>query len=561
MLKEQGHLQNIFRKSRKEGKEKREEREETEYIQRSRLPVHPDIQNKYDKSKERRVGFDFVRGKNSSVLISGAHGADWIELAGTKGITQEEIDLINQSAKNKKGRYSLLENGCLAIGRQYLNAEQRTVGGYKADTNVAGMCTELWETLSDESGDKKPGVIIYRMPQIYSEPNKVDANNKGSEVVSLEVYEKIGAIKLREYILLKGINNLLAQDIYALRMGGYERLATLESDNAKKEALLECSEIIKKLNRNDTLYKEVIASLGVLKMHREYFEKQEELLYQKGAVERPINLEIHTCFDRLKTEEGIDLVIGTRQCSSVAEAEMEYLLALVLRKEGFNVCLSTLNSFPEVKEENRKKSLEKFIQRGLLSRIFNEQTADAIKKIDKLNTEEELFEKLEEVFRKRLEFIWRRETGQKNILLYLKTEIGDSFEGRGKTKEQLFNLAWSEYKKNLDGLTIEDKRLKVKQESANLAMSQLLDADRLRSGLNGLTSLEVKFGAREKYQTKKGSLPLPAIFQIEIVQSIMKSEEKRKKLQQAFQRFIQLTEKSDFNPRLELNSLIEEPNE
>lgn len=514
----------------------------------------------YDKLKERKIGFDFVRGEGMSVLISGSHGACPVKLEGTKGfITKEEVEQLNASAKNKKARYGFSEDGCVTIGKQYLDAEQRAAG-YRADTNVDIMCAELFSELSDKSKNKRPEAIIYRMPQIYSEPNKVDANNKGSEVISLEIYEKIGAVKLKEYVLMKGVNSLSVRDVIALRNGSYEKLAILEKDEAKKEALLECNERIKKIDREDLLYKEIISSLGVLKIHREYFEKQEELLYKNGKVKRPINLEIHTCFDRLRTDEGTDLVIGTRQGSSVAEPEMEYLLALFFRKNGFHVCLSTLNSFPEIKEERRKKSLEEFIQRGSSAGMFDEKNLEKMKKIESLSNEEDLSSELESIFKKRLEFIWQREAGQKNILLYLKTEQGGSFNEKGKTKEQLFELAWLEYEKKIKELTIEDKKLKIKQELANLSMSQLLDADRLRSGLSGLTSLDAKFNAREKYRTKKGLLPLPAIFQIEIVQSIMRSEEKRKKLQQAFSQFVHLTEKNNFDAHLELNALIKEIN-
>lgn len=551
MLEEKKILEKIIAQQSKEQK-----RTGVEYVDHSFSALNKAVLERYKQEKEKKIGFSSVEGRNSSVLISGSHSMGLIEFQGIK-VSPGEVASLNELAKNRKERYQVSGEGNLLVGKQYLNGKQRGRGDYKADTNVGVMCVELWKELADREGDSAPGLLLYELPQIFSEPNKVDAKNKGLEVVELEIYEKVGAKKLMEYILVKGVDDLKVRDISLLRNGRYSQIAELEADQEKKEALLECEKILEKIDHSGAEYKEAIASLGILKVHRAYYEQQEVLLYQDRNKKRPINLEIHTCFDTIKSEEDVDLVIGTRFSSSVAEPEMELILGLILARHGFNVGLSTLNSLPSADQEKEASALENFIDLTSQGPLLSQAEKAEMERLISIVDEKYLEEELRIIFQKRIDQIFQKPAGEKIIIKYLKAELDKNFDAEKKRSvSELATLSWDIYGKKISNLSKSEKLLKLKQETLNLFLSARFNSDRLREGLSGLSSLSSKFKAREKYPRADGALPLPAIFQIEIVRRIMDDPRKRERLQLALKDFVKRVDGDDFNPKKELEELL-----
>ncbi|GEM_PF-3639628 len=59
------------------------------------------------------------------------------------------------------------------------------------------------------------------MPQVFSEPNKVDTQNKEIPVVDLDFFQNEGMEKLQEYITSNGVDDISSNEIKAIRGGKY----------------------------------------------------------------------------------------------------------------------------------------------------------------------------------------------------------------------------------------------------------------------------------------------------------------------------------------------------
>lgn len=508
---------------------------------------------KFLSERTKKLGYSFREGGDkTNVLISGSHAVDLIKIEGLR-VSDNDINELNYSAQNKKSRYKKAEDGDLLVGKQYVNAEQRDRGGYKADTNVASMCIELQDECQNTNFESAPHLLLYEIPQIFSEPNKVDAIVSGREVIDLTLFRESRFHKLVKYITKCGIENITSNDCVYVRQGIYDEIADSETIPEKREALLECSRIIKQLDKNDLHYKKVIASLGVLKIHRQYYEEQEHLLYEKTTSRYPINLEIHTCFDVLRQKEGVDVVIGTRLSSAVSDPEIEYLLSSTLEKHGFRTNLSSLNNFTQSNLSHEKECLRSFLDIGsqLLSNEVKEQWAD----LSQISERDALENSIMRIFHKRLEKICKDAGCAQKLERFLESEKMDIPPNADTA--QLINLTEISYQKYISQIVnTADLQLLLKQNLLSLHLDHITHTDRLRGGLMGLSSLRSKFNAKDKYTDPAEPTLRPAIFQIEVAASIMKNSLERHELQLALSEFVSVINDTSFEPKACLKNFM-----
>ncbi len=526
-----------------------------------------EVKKRFFEERKKRLGYSMRKGGNkTSVLISGSHAAGLVETR--MNVSEEEADALNKKSDNSGLRYEISPEGTLLMGRHYLRASQREGKrgkSYKADTRVGEMCVELQDRLIRENPDAAPDLIVYELSQQFSEPNKVDASKKkeGMAVVDLGFYEKIGAENFRAYVFSKGVSAITSEDLLHLKSGKYTDIAPKEPDDEKKEALLEVSGIRNSLKESDSAdFKGLVAALGVLRIHRSYYEDQEKLLYE-GDFRRPVNLEVHTCFDALRKQEGVDMVIGTKLSSSVAESEMEMLLSLVLKKHGFNVNLSTLSNFPANISNREKESLENFLRLAIDCGLLGEAEQEEAQELSSLESSY-LEIKAQEIFNRRLRRISdeTKESEMRPIGRYLQSELGlkvSDLKNQGiESEEAALNKARNVFLRKVRGMSEGDLRLFALQNLVSCELGAKICKDRLRGGLMGLTSLWSKFDARENYLTDSRPQIDPAIFQIEIVQGIMSDPEKRRVVQAALGEFFKLVQSEEFDPKNALKKMLEE---
>lgn len=522
------------------------------YEEQAYSELDPETRENFFSERKKRLGYSYrMGGSNTNVLISGSHAMDLIKIKGTD-VSQQEIGSLNQVSENKKPRYKRSEDGSLLIGKQYIGAGQRNRSGYRADSNVASMCIELQDSTGEGQQEKTPHLLLYEMPQVYSEPNKIDSANIGTEVVDLEVYEKNGLKKLADYIRKFGLGKITSKDVMAIKRGRYSEAADAEEDLVKKEVLLESEQAIKGLDRNNLAYKEVIASLGVMGIHRSYYEEQERLLYEETNSQYPLNLEIHTCFDSHKKREGIDVIIGTR-LGSTCDPEAELLLSLILKKHGFSVNLSTLNNFSQKNPNRQKASLRNFldIQAGLLDKESKNEFA----RLSALEQEADLKAEIMENFEARLDKMLM--DGERGRLERFLEDEGISKERTPSIDEpELKEMCEQAYRDSISKINSpDDLRLVLGQNFLSLELSGITHDDRLKGGLLGLTSLQSKFQARDKYITETRPEIHPEIFQVEIVSSIMNDRDKRAKVREALGEFLGIMQTENLDLTVELQNI------
>lgn len=522
------------------------------YVDHAYSSLSPEVLDNFMQESEPLLGIRRLKGgKDTSVLISSTHALDLIEDTSQK-VTPEDINRMNQESGNIKKRYSLSSDSTLLIGKQFINAAHRERGGYKADTGAAATGIELLHLIEQSDPDKMPSYIEYKFPQTHAEPNKEDANNPNMPVIDLEIFKNVGAKKLVEYILQNGVGAISSIDVMDIHKGDY--LSSENDTPEKAAALTECSAIRKKMQGNEAPFKkELSATLRILGVHRKYFEEQERLLYEKSKSLYPVNIDIHTCYDIKKTKQGADMVIGSTFGESVHSIEVEYLLAAILKKHGFKVVLSTLNSFPHSSDHNLD-ALRSTIDKtrnitGLLS-PEKDHEIDDVKNINR----DKLEQKAIMIFEKRLNNALEDTNIADGIL--------DTLCNRSNIPPEIIALsdkkqAMLDYEKDLlEKLSDDNLQLFTQQNIISEAMNNEVHYDNPVQGLWGLSSLASKYNAREKYITPERQEIRPSIIQLETVTMIMKDPKKRASMEHALQDFIEIVQRDDFDPREELRKAL-----
>lgn len=543
MFKENQILRKISQKEENKGGE-------VEYSEKAYSGLDENVENRFLEKRQKELGFSCVKGgEKTSVLISGSHAAD---LSKTNlRVSEEDVELLNQEEERGK-RYRMDEDGGLMIGKHYIDASVRTkkIGEYKADSGVGAMGIELQDGLELKDPQKAPNLLLYEMPQVFSEPNKVDAKSREMAVVDLSVYNDFGMHKLEQFITANGVGAVTSEDVVLVRRGNYSKIAENETDLDKKEALLECERIVSDSKGDEEKYRKIIASLGVLKIHRKYYEKQEELLYGNPEVKFPINLDIHTALDTLKKEEGFDAVIGSRMGSSISDPEVEMIFSLILKKHGFKVNLSSFNNFPTNAGENEKDGLRRLLESA--KNILSNEQSQLIDEAGEVEKREDVVERLGVVFDQRL---GRMQNSRKMLVRFLEWKEKKTLFNENSTDDEIKELARKTFLDEADEFSDEDLKLLLKQNLTNLFLSGKTHDDRFRGGLMGLSSLQDKFNAKDKYEKARGSKINPEIFQIEVTASIMKDKDRRKDLEIAMEEFFNLVQQTDFEPKEALKKI------
>lgn len=520
------------------------------YQELSYVDLSPETKKRFDEKRKKELGFSYIAGgEKSSLLISSAHAAD---LAKTNlEVSNEDLEAIND-AEDVKKRYRRDENGNLLVGKTYLNAATRKKrsDAYKADSGAAALGIELQDELSNDT-EKSPSLLLYEIPQVFSEPNKIDAQDRSLPVVDLGIYEENGMQKMKAYILEKGVDTISSGEIMSVKRGQYSEMAENEQDKEKRRALLECEEVIKSSKSDKEKYRKISAALGVLKIHRSYYEKQNELLYANTENRFPTNLELHTAYNELKEEEGFDIVIGSKLGSSVSDPEVELLLSVILRKHGFVVNMSTFNNFPTNITERERKGLKKTLE---VSELYLEDTQkDFYKEAREVVSREELLGKFEAVIDQRIDGF----DGNEDVLIrFVQWKGMAMLLDENETFEGLKSLTKEIFIQELSVLSDGDLKLLLQQNLLSLLLSGKVHDDRLRGGLTGLSSLHSKFDSKDKYEEESGLDIRPQIMQIETASSVMQNKEKRGKLKDALAEFGEVIQSEDFNPKEVLNNII-----
>ena len=493
-------------------------------------------------------------GEKTSVLITGSHSVGLVEDT-KRQVTQEEVDRMNRESGNVKMRYARGETGNLLIGKQFVKAGQRPGGaGYKADTNVAPAIIELLHLLDEEDDpDKVPHGIFFETSQTHTEPNKTDANNPNMPAVDISVFQKAGAQKLVDYILANGVDDISSIDVASMHKGIF---IPNENDTPEKnEALMECSAIREGMQGTESLYKkELSATLRILGIHRKYYEEQERLLYEKNNSLYPTNIDVHTCYDKRHTQQGVDMIIGSKFGASVDSIEMEYLFAAILKKHNFNVVLSTLNTFPRMSREALnalRETIDKSIASTAILPADTKEEIDALEQYDR-----------EELERKTLLFYEKRmdhginHSNNKGFGILQALCAFYKIPDETNSLEDMKMKVLSHQKKLMQKFSNSDLHLFAQQNIICSAMSDSPHYDNLVPGLSGLTSLTSRYDARKKYITEDRPEIKSSIFQLEVVQSIMVDSNKRALMAHALREFIEVIQQDDFNPNVELEKLL-----
>lgn len=530
--------------------EKPTSKKELRYVDHTYSALSPEDLQDFMNESTKYLGFrEREGGEKTSVLITGSHSLGLIEDTNTQ-ITQEEVDRMNQESGNEKKRYSRAESGNLLIGKQFDKAGQRPGGaGYKADTNVASACIELIQCLKKkEDLLKVPHEILYTMAQTHGEPNKTDANNPSMPAVDISVFQKSGAQKLVDYILASGVDEISSIDVANVHKGTY---IPNENDTSEKaEALTECSAIRKGMQGNDHSSKKALsATLRILGIHRKFYEEQERLLYEKNNSLYPTNIDIHTCYDKRHTQQGVDMIIGSKYGGSVHSTEMEYLFAAILKKHDFNVVLSTLNTFPRTSREDLealRKTIDKSIASTAILPANIKETLSAFEQYDR----KELEDKALIIYEERLNH--SIDHSDKGFGIHQALCSFYKIPGETLSLEDMNMKILLHQRKLLRKLSTEDLRLFAQQNVISITMSDLLHYDNPVPGLSGLTSLTSRYNARDKYTSEDRPEIRSSIFQLEVVKSIMEDSDKRKAMVEALRDFINVIQQDDFNPVNEL---------
>jgi len=274
----------------------------------------------------------------------------------------------------------------------------------------------------------------------------------------------------------------------------------------------------------------------------------------------PVNIDTHTCYDKRKTEQAVDMIIGSKFSRSVEDPEMEYLLAMILQKHGFNVVLSTLNSFPPSQRD--KEALDAFLEESSgIEEFFSLEEQEELEEIFQLTEQEELQRKGVELFNRRLDEIIKTQTSLGIMRAYLKRKLGSSID-----EEELLELTQDELKGRVQtcaydlihSLSVEDLQLFVRQNTLSyFSGKNNIHYGNLIPGLWGMSSLIDKYEAKENYMSSERPEIRPAIMQLEIVSSIMLDAGKRQKAEAALQEYIQIVSQEDFNPKRSLQNVLQ----
>ncbi len=548
MFKENQFLRKISEREGNNGKV-------VEYSEKAYDDLDENVKNRFLEKKQKELGFSYVNGgEETSILISGSHAAD---LAKTSlNIDKDEIEFLNKEEERGE-RYRMDDDEKLMIGKHYINASvrEKKIGEYKADSGVSAMGIELQDDLILKDSKRAPNLLLYELPQVFSEPNKVDSKSRPMAVVDLSVYNKFGIHKLEQFITRKGVSSITSEEVALVRRGDYSKISEDEIDLDKKGALLECEKIVQDSKGDEGKYRKIIASLGILKIHRKYYEKQEELLYGNPDAKFPINLDIHTAFDSLKQEEGFDAIIGSRMGSSVSDPEVEMLFSLILKKHGFKVNLSSFNNFPIKAGEKEKDGLRRLLEST--KAILSQEQVQLLDGTEEMKQKEDVLAHLDILFDRRLE---KMGDSRKLLLRFLDWKDKQNLVNENSTDDEIRDIAKKVFLEEATEFSLENLVLLLKQNLVNLFLSGKTHDDRFRGGLMGLSSLQDKFDAKDKYEKARGSKINPEIFQIEIIASIMKNKSKRKDFEDAIEEFFSLVQQKDFEPKEVLKKIINQQN-
>jgi hypothetical protein len=505
------------------------------------------------QNREKHLGFSSLRGDGAFVL-SCPHAMSWIEKTDNI-VSEEDVAEMNENDRHEnRKRYSRSSKGNLLIGKQFVHAQERpNRSGFVADPNTGALAIETFA----QTEEHRPSAVIMEMPQVYFEPNKTDINNANMPVVSMGIFNRIGATDFINYIKKNTVSPFTSHEVILVKRGDYSKseVADDEEDQEKKSALISLEKAISSQKDDQEIYREALSTLSILRIHREFYEEQERILYQEHPSRFPVNLDLHTCFDRRRTIEQTDVIIGTQFGQSVTDPEMEYLLALAFQKKGFRTSISTLNTIPQT--EAGFDSLKVFIDKSLeIPRLASEESSEKIEVILENYTKEQVEKDLLTIATQRVERHITKERGVDALKLFLKTK-GRADKELAKMKPNEITASVKDYYKNLcQTMDLKKLRIILAQTILNEDLVQSgIQLDRFSGGLTGLSSLQAKHNAAEKYENNAIEMR-PTIAQIEIASSLLKNNESQHHISETILYLSEETQKNNFSPQEELQTAL-----